>query len=137
MEIRITGSNQQTILYNSILPFLILDLPEIINNYQAEYPDIFIKGCSAYLEGLRLQYVTDTIDATVKQCKIFNHSEFFHSGINLLPNEIINAKPFCTFGGLRMLGKSDKIYVDPIGLTAGESVWVDIEYRLIFYTLFT
>lgn len=137
MEIKITGSNQEIILYNNTIPLLILDLPQIIATYQAEYPDMIIKGITAYLEGLRLQYITDVVDATVKQCKILNHSKFLHSGINLLPNEIINAKGFCTFGGLRMLGKTDKIYVNPIGLAEGESVWVDIEYRLVFYTLFT
>lgn len=134
-EIKITGTNQTSIAYNSTQPVCVLDLPQIIADYSAEYSDIVIKGITAYLEGFRLQYITDDIEAEAKRCKIYNNSAFLNNGVSLPPNLIINAKSFCTFGGLRMLGKTDKIYVEPIGLIAGESLFSDIEYRIFFYSL--
>lgn len=134
-EIKITGTKQVSIAYNSTEPVCVLDIPQIISDYSAEYSDIVIKGVTAYLEGFRLQYITDDIEAEAKKCKIYNNSAFLNNGVSLPPNLIINAKSVCTFGGLRMLGKTDKIYVEPIGLIAGEACWSDVEYRIFFYTL--
>lgn len=135
IEIKITGSNQITINSASAAPVLVLDLPAIIANFTAENPDVAIKGITAYMEGCRLQYITDSLEPESKVCQVLNNSEFLNNQIILPPNQIINAKQYLTFGGLRMLGKSDKIYVNPLALSTGEFCWIDIEWRVFFYCL--
>ena len=134
-ELKITGSNQVNFPHGSIFPGLILDVPALISEYQTAYPDVAIKAVTAYIEGLRLRYITESLEATSIECAVLNNDNYLQHQIICLPNEVINAKPFITYGGLRMLGKNDQIFINPTGLSAGESIWADIEYRLIFFTL--
>lgn len=135
IEIKITGSNQITVNSASTAPVLVLDLPAIIANFATENPSIAITGITAYMEGFRLQYVTEAVEPESKACQVFNNTEFLNNQIILPPNQIINGKQYLTFGGLRMLGKTDKIYINPLALSTGEVCWCDIEWRVFFYCL--